>query len=81
MSDQEPAMSPISKVVVAAEIDGHVFFLDLDQEKLKFLFSVSCRLTADHQVPVLEAPRWFDIDRPIDWIAKVKREKDGQPHS
>lgn len=67
-------MNPIRNVVVAAEVDGRVVMVNLPQDKLAFLFSVSCQLTEDKQVPVIAAPDWLEVPRAAEWLETVNKE-------
>lgn len=67
-------MNPIKNVVVAAEVDGRAVMINLPQDKLAFLFSVSCQLTDDKAVPVIAAPDWLDVPRAAEWLERVNKE-------
>lgn len=74
-------MQPIQNVVVAAEVDGRVVMVNLPQDKLAFLFSVSCQLTDDSQVPVITAPEWLDVPKAAAWLETINKEAAGEePH-
>ena len=72
-------MQPITNVVVAGEVDGRAVMIALPPEQLAFLFSVSCQLTHDHQVPVVEAPEWLDVAKAATWLEATRKEADGAP--
>ncbi len=71
-------MNPIKNVVVAAEVDGQAVMINLPQDKLAFLFSVSCQLTDDKGVPVIAAPEWLDVPRAVAWLETVNKEASGE---